>query len=103
MESSLLDFLKSGFSGRLGDISVIVTNHFLEESFGLVLGGEWEALVLHNLDNQHALLVQLGLDLLLVLPESVSEFLVLWVLLDGANGSNCSSLRSDEVLETNRE
>jgi hypothetical protein len=42
-------------------------------------------------------------DLLLVLGESITKLLIFWILLDGADGTNGASLRSDEVLETNRE
>jgi hypothetical protein len=40
---------------------------------------------------------------LLVTSESRIELLVLWILLDGADGSNGGSLGSNLVLESNRE
>jgi len=52
------------------------------------------------LNNTDALVVELFFNLLFVGEESVVELLVFWVLLDGTDGSNGSSLRADLVLET---
>jgi hypothetical protein len=55
------------------------------------------------MDNAHALVKQFLLDLRLILCEGITEFLVFRILFNGADGTDRTSLRSDEVLETNRE
>jgi hypothetical protein len=47
------------------------------------------------------LVIELTFDLLFVVSESTTEFLVLWVLLDGTDGSDGTSVGTDEVLESN--
>jgi len=49
------------------------------------------------------LIVKLLLDLLLVLAKGIVELGVFWVLLDGTDGSNGSSLGTNLVLESNGE
>ena len=78
--------------GAFSNVSVVVTNHFVEECLGLVSGSNLHAEVLNDLNNSHALLVELFFDFGLVTLKSVIEFRVLWVLLDGADGSDGSSL-----------
>jgi len=102
-KGSVLNFFKLIWSGALSNISVIITDHLVEESFGLISLGNLHAIVLDDIDDGDALVIQLTLDLLLVLGKSIRELLVLWVLLDGADGSNCGSFRSNLVLESNRE
>jgi hypothetical protein len=60
-------------------------------------------LVLDNLNDTHALGVELLFNLLLVNGETLVELLVLGVLLNCADGSNGGSLGSDLVLESNRQ
>lgn len=60
-----------------------------------------KAFTLHNTDNLEALVGQALLDLALVLSKGTSEFLVLWVLLNCANGPNSTSVSTDKVLESN--
>lgn len=92
LKSSLLNSLKFVWRGAFGNISVIISNHLVEEGLGLISGGLLHALVLDDLNDVEALIVKLRLDLLLVSTESVVELLVLWVLLNGADSSNGSSL-----------
>jgi hypothetical protein len=49
----------------------------------------------------NALIVEFRFYLFLVPAKTVIEFLVLWVLLDGRDGSNCSSLGANLVFESN--
>ena len=100
-EGSLLDGLELVSLSALCHISVVVTDHFEEETLGLIGGCHLHAGLLHNVDNGHALVVELTLDLLLVGGEAVVELLVFWVLLDGADRPDSGSLGSDLVLETN--
>jgi hypothetical protein len=100
-ECALFDGIELVCGGRLSNVSVIIADHLLEEGLGLVLSCEFQAFSLNCLNNQHAFFVQLQLDLLLVLTESVTKLLVFWVLLNGTDGTNGASLRSNEVLETN--
>jgi len=55
------------------------------------------------INDGHALIIQLSLNLLLVNLEGLIELLVLWILLNSADGSNGSSLGSDLVFETDRQ
>ena len=101
LEGTVLHRFKLVGLGALGNVSVVVSNHFVEECLGLIGGGDLHALSLNNVDDGDALIVKLTLDLLLVGRETVVELLVLGVLLDGTNGSNGGSLGADLVLETN--
>ena len=87
--------------GAFSNVSVIITDHFVEEGLGLISAGNFHARSFDDVDNFETLVIELLLDLLLVLGESVLELLILWVLLDGTNGPNGSSLRSNLVLESN--
>ena len=99
-ESAFLDLLEFVLGSRLSDVSVVITDHLLEEGLGLILSGKLDAFVLHCLHNRDAFIVKLQLDLLLVRAKSIAKLLVFWILFDGSNGTNSSSLRSDQVLET---
>jgi len=101
LEGAVLDGVELLVGGALGYVSVVVADHLVEEGLGLVGAALGHALGLDGLDNSDALLVELSLDLLFVGGEPVVEFLVLWILLDGADGSNGSSLGADLVLESN--
>ena len=85
----------------LSNISIVVSNHLVEESLGLIGGSFWGALILNNSHDVHALVVELFFNSLLVLGESLRILGVFWVLLDGADGSNSSSIGSNKILETN--
>ena len=100
LEGTVLDGIELITGGALSNISVIITDHLVEEGFGLVSGSLGHARVLDNFDDLDALIVEFLLDLLLVLSESFVELLVLWVLLDGTDSSNGGSLGADLVLET---
>jgi len=100
LKGTIFDGIKLITGGALSNISVIITDHLVEEGFGLVSGSLGHARVLDNFDNLDALIVEFLLDLLLVLSESCVELLVLWVLLDGTDSSNGGSLGADLVLET---
>ena len=100
LEGTVLDGIELITGGALSNISVIITDHLVEEGFGLVSGGLSHAGILDNVDDSDALVIELLFYLLFVGEESFVELLVFWVLLDSADGSNGSSLRADLVLET---
>lgn len=85
------------------NISIVITDHFLEESFGFFISSKANTLFLHNVHDDHALIIELILNFLLVFAQCWAELLVLWVLLDGTDGTNSSSLRPNEVFEANTE
>jgi hypothetical protein len=103
LEGAIFNSLEFIGLSALSDISIVVSNHFIEESLGLVGGGNLHALVLDNVHDGDALVVKLGFDFLFVSGETIVELLVLWILLDGTDRSNGGSLGADLVLETNRE
>jgi hypothetical protein len=103
LKSSGLDSFDFIGIGALSNVSVVISHHLVEESFGLIGGGNTHAGVLDDVDDRDALVVKLLLDLLLVSTEAIVEFGVFWVLLDGTDGSNSGSLGANLVLETNRE
>jgi len=103
LEGTLFDSVDLVLLSALGDVSVIVTNHLEKEGLGLVGGSYLHALALNDIDDGHALVIELLLDILLVLRKPCGEFLVLGVLLDGADRSNGGSFRANLVLEPNRE
>ena len=101
LKSAVLDGLKLISLSALSNISIVVSNHLVEESLGLIGGSLWVALSLNDFYDIHALGVKLAFDLLFVGGESLRILGVFWVLLDGADGSNGSSIGSNEVLESN--
>jgi len=101
LESAIFDSVELVFLGAFGNISVVISNHLVEESLGLIGGGNLHALVLNDIDNGDALVVKLTFDLLLVSGETGIELLILGVLFNGADGSNSGSFGADLVLETN--
>ena len=103
LEGSVLDGVELITFGALSNVSVVVTDHLVEESFGLIGSGNTHARVLDDINDRDALVVKLLLDLLFVGTESIIEFGVFWVLFDGGDGSNGGSLGSDLVLESNGE
>jgi hypothetical protein len=102
-KGTILDGIKLITLSALGNVSVVVTHHLVEEGFGLVSGGNFHALGLDDLNNGDTLVVKFLFDFLLVASKSLVELGVFWVLLDGANGSNSCSLGANLVLETNRQ
>ena len=98
--STLLDGVEVVALGGLRNISVVVTDHLLEEGLGLVVRGELEAVVTNDTNNSKANVVKLLFDLLLVGLESATKLGVLGVLLDGTDGADGATLGADEVLET---
>ena len=102
LKGSVLDFFKFVWSGALGNVSVVITDHLVEEGFGLISGSNLHAGIFDNGDDGHALIVELLLNLFLILSKGITKLGVFWVLLDGADGSNGGSLGSDLVLESNR-
>jgi hypothetical protein len=98
-----LDLLELVALGGLGNISVVVTDHLLEEGLGLVVLSELHAVVLDDVHDADALLVELVLNLVLVHLQGVVEFGILGVLLNGTDGADGTTLGTDEVLEANRE
>ena len=101
LEGAVLDSFELISLGALSNVSIVVTDHLVEEGLGFVGAGLTHALVLDNVDDGDALVVELTLDLFLVGAEGFVELGVFWVLLDSADGSNGGSLGSDLVLETN--
>ena len=102
LKSSILDGLDIGFIGAFGDVSVVISDHLVEEGLSIVGGGDSHAVGLDDFDNGNALVVKLFLDLFLVFSKGIVELLVLGILLDGGNSSNCSSLGTNLVFESNR-
>jgi len=102
-KSSILNGVELITLSALSNVSVVITHHLVEESFGLIGGGDTHAGIFDDFNDSDALVVKLLLDLLLVPTEALIEFGVLWVLLDGTDGSNSGSLGANLVLETNRE
>jgi len=100
LEGSILDGLELVSVGAFGDVSVIVSDHLVEEGLGLVGGGDSHAGGLDDFDDGDALVVELTLDLFLVSSKGIVELLVLRVLLDGGDGSNGSSLGTNLVFES---
>jgi hypothetical protein len=103
LESTVFDGIELVTLGALSNVSVVVTDHFVEESFGLISGSNTHARILDDVNDTNALVVKLLLDLLFICRETFVEFRVFWVLLNSTDGSNGGSLRSNLVLETNRE
>jgi hypothetical protein len=58
-ECAILYALELVLGGRLGNISVIIADHLLEEGLGLVLSSKLEAFVLNGFHDSHAFIVQL--------------------------------------------
>ena len=71
LESTVLDGFKFITLSALSNVSIIISNHLVEECLGLVGGSFLVALVLHDRDNIHALLIKFSLDLLFVSGESL--------------------------------
>ena len=59
LERPILNSIEFIGSGRFGNVSIVVTNHLLEECLGLVFGSEPETFLLNGFDNRHAFVVQL--------------------------------------------
>jgi len=100
LKSTVFDGIKLITLGALSDVSIVISHHFVEESFSLVSGGFTHALALNNINDGDALVIKLLLDLLLINGETLIEFRVFWVLLDGTDSSNSSSLGANLVFET---
>ena len=98
-----LDLLEFSSLRALGDISVVVTGHLVEEGLALAVAGLREALVLDQGHDALALVVQPPLDLLLVDVQAPVVLRVLRVLLDGRDGPDGRPVCPDEVLEANAE
>ena len=103
LKSTGLDSFDFISIGALGNVSVVISHHLVEERFGLIGDGNTHAGLLDNINNGEALVVEFLLNLVLVLAKSIIEFRIFWVLLNGTDGSNSSSLGANLVLETNRE
>jgi len=100
LKSTVFDGIKLITLGALSDVSIVISHHFVEESFSLVSGSFTHALALNNINDGDALVIKLLLDLLLINGETLIEFRVFWVLLDGTDSSNSSSLGANLVFET---
>jgi len=102
LEGTVLNSLEVLLRCALGNISIVISDHFVKEGFGFISGSNLHAGVLDSPNNSKALIVKFFFDLSLVLGEGVVELLVFWVLLNGGNGSNGSSLGTDLVLKSYR-
>jgi len=102
LQGTVFDSVELGTLSALGNVPVVVSDHLIEESLGLIGGGDLHARALHGIDDLEALIVELLLDLLLVGGKTIVELLVLWILLDGADGPNSSSLGADLIFKSNR-
>jgi len=103
IKSSILNDIELITFSALSNISVVISHHLVEESFGLIGLGNIHAGCLDNINNRDALAVEFLLNFVLVQFKSIIEFRIFWVLLNGTDGSNSSSLGANLVLETNRE
>ena len=103
IEGAFLYALELISSGTFGNVSIVITNHLIEEGLSLIGGGNLHALLADNFDDVDTLVVKFTFDFRFVTRKSFVEFLVLWILLDGSDGSNGSSLGTNLVLESNRE
>jgi hypothetical protein len=92
LEGSVLDSIQLISLGTFSNVSVVISDHLVEEGFGLVGGGNSHAGVLHNVDNADALVIKFLLNFLLVDCECFIELGVFRVLLDSRNGPDGSSL-----------
>ena len=100
LKGAILDSVKLATLGTLGNVSVVITDHLIEEGLGLISGGNFHAGALDGLDNGNALVVELLLNLFLVVGKTAVELGVLGVLLNCGDSSNGSSLGADLVLES---
>ena len=101
LKSSIFDLFDIIFSGALCNVSIIVTDHLVEESFGFISGCDLHTWVFDNRDDVHALIKKFLFNLFFVSSESIVEFWVFWVLLNGTDGSDCGSFATNLVFETN--
>jgi len=74
IEGTIFDGVKLITLCALSNVSVVITDHFVEESFGFISGGNIHAGILNNIDNIDTLVVKLLLNLFLVSSESIVEF-----------------------------
>ena len=84
-EGLLLDFLKLGIFGVLGNVAVVVAYHLDKKGLSLVGALPLEYAQVDHVDDLLAVGLELTLDSLLVLQEGSVELRVLGVLLDGLN------------------
>ena len=92
LEGTMLDGVELISGGALGDVSIVVTHHLVEEGLGLFSGGDSHTLVLDNFNDVHALVVKFLFDPLFVDSKGLIELRIFRVLLDGTDGSDGSSL-----------
>jgi hypothetical protein len=66
-EGTIFDDIELITLGALSNVSVVISDHFVEEGFGLIGGGNTHALSLNDIYDRDALVVELLLDFLFVL------------------------------------
>ena len=66
VKSSILDGIELITLGALSNVSVVISDHFVEEGFGLIGGGNTHALSLNDINDRDALVVELLFDFLFV-------------------------------------
>ena len=96
----LLDLLKLGVLGVLGNITVVVTDHLDEESLGLISAFTVEDTSVDHVDDFLAVSLELRLDSSLVFKEGAVELGVLGVLLNGRDCAASGAFAGDQVLES---
>ena len=94
---TILNSIKLISFGTLSNISIVVTNHLLEESFGFIGGAFSNAGTFHNFNNGHALSVELLFDLSFVSTKTFIELRVLWILLNSTDSPDGGSFRSNLI------
>jgi hypothetical protein len=74
LKSTIFDGIKLISLGALGNVSVVISNHFVEESFGLISRCDFHALTLDDLNDRDALVVELLFNLLFICRKTIVEF-----------------------------
>jgi len=99
-KSASFDFFELIFWCTFSNISVVVTDHLIEESFGFISLCNSHAWWLDGVYNTHAFIVELTFDFFLINCETIIELLILWVLFNSTDGSNGCSLWSNLIFES---
>jgi hypothetical protein len=91
-----------GLGGALGELIVLEGTTF--DGLELIRSGTLSnVLILNDINDSDALFIELSFDLFLVSTKAILELDVLWILLNGTDGPDSSSLGSNLVLEANRQ
>ncbi len=99
----LLDLFHKGTFSVLGNVAIVVTNHFDEECFGFTLAGLRENLLVDHINDELAITGKLSLNAGFVGSKSISVLRVLGVLFNCGDSTASSTLRADQVFESDGE